>query len=354
MEAAAGVDDATPGARLSVAAVARRLGIAPATLRTWDRRYGLGPGEHLAGAHRRYRPEDVDRLVAMRRLTLDGVPPAEAARLALLATSGRSGGAAEAPASAAPLAAVDGHLAPVEGVAAGVEADADLALPGADAAVRGLGRAAMALDAQAVTALLRRRLEQHGVTSTWEHVLRPVLVAVGERWAATGQGIDVEHLLSDCASATLREIAGTATDPPGRRSVLLACAPDEWHSLPLSALAAGLAERGVATRTLGPAPRPRPWRPRCVAPGRRCCSCGPSCPPRRTRRCWSSCRSPVHRPARHRRPRLGGRPAAEPGEPRGGPVAGGRAGDQGRRRLSRPRPSLHRAAALACAGDRRR
>ena len=28
---------------LAVAAVARRLGVAPATLRTWDRRYGLGP-----------------------------------------------------------------------------------------------------------------------------------------------------------------------------------------------------------------------------------------------------------------------------------------------------------------------
>jgi DNA-binding transcriptional MerR regulator len=42
--------------RLSVAAVARRLGVAPATLRTWDRRYGLGPSEHEAGAHRRYTP----------------------------------------------------------------------------------------------------------------------------------------------------------------------------------------------------------------------------------------------------------------------------------------------------------
>lgn len=32
---------------LTVAAVARRLGIAPATLRTWDRRYGLGPSDHV-------------------------------------------------------------------------------------------------------------------------------------------------------------------------------------------------------------------------------------------------------------------------------------------------------------------
>ena len=40
--------------QLSVAAVARKLGIAPATLRTWDRRYGIGPAHHAPGKHRRY------------------------------------------------------------------------------------------------------------------------------------------------------------------------------------------------------------------------------------------------------------------------------------------------------------
>ena len=48
---------------LSVAAVARRLGVAPATLRTWDRRYGLGPSDHTVGRHRKYGPRDVARLV---------------------------------------------------------------------------------------------------------------------------------------------------------------------------------------------------------------------------------------------------------------------------------------------------
>ena len=67
---------------LTVAAVARRLGVAPATLRTWDRRYGLGPSEHTAGAHRRYSGIDVSRLMIMRRLTLEGVPPSEAASIA--------------------------------------------------------------------------------------------------------------------------------------------------------------------------------------------------------------------------------------------------------------------------------
>ncbi|GEL94501.1 MerR family transcriptional regulator [Cellulomonas composti] len=70
------------GGPLTVAAVAARLGVAPATLRTWDRRYGLGPSERSAGAHRRYTPLDVERLLVMRRLTIDGVAPGDAARIA--------------------------------------------------------------------------------------------------------------------------------------------------------------------------------------------------------------------------------------------------------------------------------
>src|SRR5512144_2431207 len=73
----------TPPAMLTVAAGARRLGVAPSTLRTWDRRYGLGPSPHTAGAHRPYSPSDVTRLVVMRGLVVEGVPPAEAAQIAL-------------------------------------------------------------------------------------------------------------------------------------------------------------------------------------------------------------------------------------------------------------------------------
>ncbi|WP_249044496.1 MerR family transcriptional regulator, partial [Crossiella equi] len=65
-----------------MAAMARRLGVAPATLRTWDRRYGLGPTEHSAGRHRRYAPADIARLERMHRALLRGAAPAEAARYA--------------------------------------------------------------------------------------------------------------------------------------------------------------------------------------------------------------------------------------------------------------------------------
>ena len=66
-----------PQESLTVAAVARRLGVAPATLRTWDRRYGLGPSEHSSGEHRRYSAIDISRLTLMRKLVIAGVSPAE-------------------------------------------------------------------------------------------------------------------------------------------------------------------------------------------------------------------------------------------------------------------------------------
>ena len=234
------IDDQAP--RLTVAAVAHRLGVAPATLRTWDRRYGLGPSVHAAGAHRRYTRDDVARLQTMRRLTLEGVAPGEAARVAL-------GEPLTGTAPQGPLPDREGRLASRPGGPGGRV----LALPGAEASVRGLGRAAMALDAATVTSMLRRQIADHGVLHTWDHVLRPVLIAVGDRWAATGEGVEVEHMLSDCAAVALRATGEGVLERPDRRPVLLACAPDEQHALPLHALGASLAERGIATRTLGPA-----------------------------------------------------------------------------------------------------
>ena len=75
-------DRAPEQAGLSTGAVARRLGVAPTTLRSWDRRYGLGPTVREGGRHRRWSPWDIAVLEHMCRLTASGVPPAEAARQA--------------------------------------------------------------------------------------------------------------------------------------------------------------------------------------------------------------------------------------------------------------------------------
>jgi DNA-binding transcriptional MerR regulator len=231
-----------PSATLGVAAVARRLGVATGTLRTWDRRYGIGPTGHESGTRRRYTAVDVARLALMRRLMLEGVSPAEAARVARAADVDPSDpGAARLPSAVRPRRRPAGR------------AGGGRVVPLRDAspAARGLARAAMSLDGDACTAMLVSSLRRKGVVATWDEVLLPVLAGVGERWRATGAGVEVEHLLSESAEVALRSGTRAHGAPESVRPVLLAALEPEDHRLPLVALSAALAERAVAVRMLG-------------------------------------------------------------------------------------------------------
>ena len=216
---------------LSVAAVARMLGIAPATLRTWDRRYGIGPSAHAPGRHRRYSPQDIVRLETMRHALVRGVGPAEAARYALASTNGG-------------LAAVVDGVRPRAG-------GTMLRLPGAGRYARGLGRAALALDFPAARTVLVEAVDTLGVVATWDDVARPVLTAVARRWATTGAGVEIEHLLSQSVAAVFSAHALAKGEAPEGRPVLLAGMPHERHTLPLLVLAAALGDRSVPVQPMG-------------------------------------------------------------------------------------------------------
>jgi DNA-binding transcriptional MerR regulator len=222
-------DALTPGA------AARLLGVAPATLRSWDRRYGIGPRERSPGGHRRYGPEDIARLRTLCRLVGEGLPPAEAARQALETRCG----------------SVSGDVAPT----ADGPAPADRTLPVAPtpATLQGLARAAMRMDAELVESLLEKSLREAGVVGAWEELARPLLYGMGRKWEQTRTFVEVEHLLSWCVSSALRRVpAGPADEASRERPVLLACTPREMHGLPVEALAAALREAGSPHRVLGP------------------------------------------------------------------------------------------------------
>jgi MerR family transcriptional regulator, light-induced transcriptional regulator len=210
---------------LAAGAVARLLGVSVTTLRTWHQRYGLGPSPHEPGHHRRYSSEDFGRLQTMVRLTGRGVPAAEAARAAMSPGGATGGDRARAG---------GGHAIPVGR---------------AGPAARGLAQAAMRLDAATMLAVITTSLRERGVVETWDGMLAPVLIGVGERHATTRRLVEVEHLLSRSISEALATVARPR--PNGKTLILLACADEEQHSLPLEAVAAALAERGCASRLLG-------------------------------------------------------------------------------------------------------
>ncbi|MGW1893458.1 MerR family transcriptional regulator [Streptomyces sp. NPDC002004] len=227
--------EASGTAPVSTGVVARRLGVAPTTLRSWERRYAIGPASREDGRHRRWTAEDIARLERMCRLTARGVPPGEAARAVLHEQEPRPGGPPPAPGPDGPPS--PGHRT---------------TLPLGDAR-RGLARAAERLDAPAVEALLDETLDAHGLVTAWQEVVAPVLHAVGRKWATSGERyVEVEHLLSWHVSSALRRVrpVGPSGDTP---PALLACVPGEQHSLPVEALTAALGEHGVPVRMFGPA-----------------------------------------------------------------------------------------------------
>ncbi|MFI7051074.1 MerR family transcriptional regulator [Streptosporangium canum] len=296
-----------------IGAVARRLGVPAPTLRTWNLRYGIGPSRRSPGGHRRYDTGDLRRLEEMNRLIRAGVPAADAAREVLRAAvapvEGRAGGG---PASVPP-GGTDRHplptapgdrsrktlpsvprdpgretLPPVPqdpGRETFPTAPGDRrktfpsvprdpgretlppasghpgreTLPPAPPEARTeiptaamLARAAVALDSQAVADWIGAALGRHGVMWTWENLVRPVFGTICRRQAETGASVEVEHLFSDRVLAALARLVERPARPVNERPVLLACAEDEQHSLPIYALAAALTvDHHVETRVLG-------------------------------------------------------------------------------------------------------
>jgi hypothetical protein len=268
---------------VSVGEAAARLGVAPSTLRTWQRRYGIAPTARSAGGHRRYLACDVAVLDHMHQLLLEGYSPSRAAAAALhrlSAVADQSGdgvgpgtpdpargdgeaGSASMPAPRyatgwAPSAASgDRHDAAAGATAAGQRGGGGpggqvLSVPGASPQARGLARAAVQLDGDACVRIIEAALGEHHVERAWDLVLRPVLVAAGAHWARTGQGVEIEHLLTESTIEALRSYRRSCPSPDERPPALLACAPVDQHSLPLHVLAAALAERRQAAQVLGP------------------------------------------------------------------------------------------------------
>ena len=229
-----------PEALLSVGAAAERLGIAPATLRSWGRRYGLVPEARTEGGHRRFTSSDMKRLLALRELIGTGMTGRAAAQIVQALPDTEVPDAWELSDSAWVRERSDHGLMPPLELASGLD-------PAASTLARSAGR----LDSDSMMGQVADLCIRTGVISTWSEVVMPVLAAAGSRWAQTGQDVDVEHALSEAVMAALTAYRAFLPRPPAHRPVLLACSSADWHTLTLHAVAAALTENHVPVRMLG-------------------------------------------------------------------------------------------------------
>lgn len=229
---------------LSIGSAAAQLGVAPETLRSWGRRYGLSPSSRTNGGHRRYSSGDMTRLIRMQHLVAGGMTPARAAMTVQSEPD-------DPQAVRFTLVRTEDAQRPVRRRPGG-PGGRILAVPGASRESRGLARAVSRLDADAIGDILRELLRERGTAKTWDVVI-PVLVAIGDRWNGTGECVEIEHLLSEVCTDALRAHRAVQLRPTPGRPVLLAASPDEQHVLPVHVLAAALAEQRIPVRVLGAA-----------------------------------------------------------------------------------------------------
>jgi DNA-binding transcriptional MerR regulator len=206
--------------RYRIAAVAELTDVPEATLRAWERRYGVPTPERTATGYRLYTSAAVDEVQTMRGLCDDGMAASEAAKLVL----SRRGGAKPAVAALAR----DAYKASVEALV--------------DACVR--------FDVDELEQVVRRLPLLGDAITLVDRVVTPALWAIGQKWHEGELSVAQERMASQRLSTFLRDLLRLTSGASSRR-VVLACFADEDHELGLLGTAIRLATWGIQPVYLG-------------------------------------------------------------------------------------------------------
>ena len=208
---------------LSIAAVEQATGIARATLRIWERRYGFPqPGRDERG-ERTYPEDQVRKLQRIATLMELGHRPGR-----LMQMTGA-------------------QLAALEGASSGDQSAARAALP-EDPVLAPL----RAHDPIALVGQLEESVRTMGLAGFVMERLPQMNNVVGQAWSCGGIEVFEEHLYTECVQQLLRvQIARLPQDAQGRPRVLLATLPEEAHGLGLLMAQAIFALEGCACTSLG-------------------------------------------------------------------------------------------------------
>jgi methanogenic corrinoid protein MtbC1 len=199
-------------ALLNIAALSRRTGVAPDTLRKWEQRYGVIRPVRTAGGQRRYSEMDVQRVEWLRDRVRDGWRIGEAARVIDEATS----------------AALD---------------EPDELRDTLIAAIR-------ESDARTVSATLDQTFAVLSLEQALADVVTPALRWTGEAWQQGELSVAQEHAITAKVRAHLGKLISEGRGGV-RGSAVLACAPGEQHDIGLLMLAVMLRSDGWRVEFLG-------------------------------------------------------------------------------------------------------
>jgi DNA-binding transcriptional MerR regulator/methylmalonyl-CoA mutase cobalamin-binding subunit len=213
------------------------VGVPVATLRAWQRRYGVvNPGRSVSG-YRLYGADDIAVLRRMQALVASGWSPKEAAAAAAAAEGDLETELTDPRDEPRSRSARRAGTAPLD-----------------------LVSAAVALDSAAIT----RLLDDHFAKGSFEQVvdrwLLPELERLGQAWADGAVSVAGEHLAAAAVQRRLSAAFDAAALDSGRSPLLLTGLPPGCrHELGILAFATAARRQGLAVVYLGPDLPLRDW-----------------------------------------------------------------------------------------------
>ena len=198
-------------------------GVPAATLRAWERRYGIPVPARTASSYRVYSDVDIEMIQRLRKLCDGGMSPSEAARLVL----------DDVESTPAPNSQTD-HHDPFE--------------PTRNA----LMRAVESFDPRRLERELDRATALGTAATIVEQVFRPVLVQIGTAWHEGRMTVAQEHLATEAITSVTRRLLSLVQPDGDAPTILLACFADDDHGFAVLALAVHLATWGWRVVSLGP------------------------------------------------------------------------------------------------------
>jgi methylmalonyl-CoA mutase cobalamin-binding subunit len=213
----------TPDAGVPIASVEQATGIARATLRIWERRYGFPqPGRDPRG-ERSYPDDQVRKLRLVADLMARGQRPGRLVQLTLAQLSALAGVAVDGGAEQRPVS-IDHPV------------------------LQSLRRH----DAPAVIRLLEDGIREYGLAGFVTDQMALLNVDVGLAWQRGEVEVFEEHLYTECVQHVVRGHLAHVSGPAGQGPrVLLATFPDEAHGLGLLMAQVLLAREGCPCTSLG-------------------------------------------------------------------------------------------------------
>ncbi len=218
-------------------AVTMQTGVTPATLRAWERRYGILLPDRTAGGHRLYSARDIAAIKWLKEHIEQGMTISRASAL----LQKQLYAAEDQTPHATPLAPAVGPLAESLHAARSV-----------DTIKADLYETLIDYDELTADEILSQAYSLHPIELVCTAVIEPVLVQLGRAWASGEIAISTEHFASNYLR---RKLIALITHGPATRPGLIAigCAPTDLHEMGILLMSIFLRRRGYHVVYLGQA-----------------------------------------------------------------------------------------------------